>query len=146
MSRRKTKQKKTSSSSSSKSKVGTEAKETERVKTKTLKVQIPRNTSFFCSQPLTDVTGSRLLCRFTVSWSQLVGVSPRCDRSVVSVDRSDEMFLPLAFPFLLLLLLLGEVLSGFAVFGGLVGRRGLGGVCTRGQGVGDGHPTRDDSL
>lgn len=46
----------------------------------------------------------------------------------------------------LLLLLLGEVLSGLAVFRGLVGRRGLGGVCTRGQGVGDGHPTWHHSL
>lgn len=44
------------------------------------------------------------------------------------------------------LLLLGEVLSGLAVFGGLVGRRGLGGVCTGGQGVGDGHPTRHHAL
>lgn len=65
-----------------------------------------------------------------------------CDWSVLSVDGSGEM-LPLVS---LLLLLLGEVLSGLAVFGGLVGRRGLGGVCTRGQGVGDGHPTRHHPL
>lgn len=44
------------------------------------------------------------------------------------------------------LLLLGEVLSGLAVFGGLVGRRGLGRVCARGQGVGDGHPTGNQAL
>ena len=47
-----------------------------------------------------------------------------CDWLVLSVDRSDEKL-----PFVsLLLLLLGEVLSGLAVFGGLVGRRGLGGM------------------
>ena len=37
-------------------------------------------------------------------------------------------------------LLLSEVLSGIAMFGGLVGRRGLGRVCPGGQGVGNGHP------
>lgn len=65
-----------------------------------------------------------------------------CDWLVLSVDGSDEMLLFVS----LLLLLLGEVLSGLAVFGGLVGRRGLGGVCTRGQGVGDGHPTWHHAL
>lgn len=43
----------------------------QRVKTKTVKVQIPRNTSFVPSCWLV-LTGSRLYC-FTVSWSQLVG-------------------------------------------------------------------------
>lgn len=50
------------------------------------------------------------------------------------------------FPLASLLLLLGEVLSGLAVFGGLVGGRGLGGVRTRGQGMGDGHPTGHHAL
>lgn len=63
-----------------------------------------------------------------------------CDWLVLNVDRSDAMFGSL------LLLLLGEVLSGLAMFGGLVGRRGLGGVCTRRQGVGDGHPTWHHAL
>lgn len=62
----------------------------------------------------------------------------------LSVDGSDGLrfcrFVSLP------LLLLGEVLSGLAVFGGLVGRRGLGGVCTGGQGVGNGHPTRHHAL
>lgn len=111
----------------------------QRVKTKTLKVQIlPEH--LFCSQLLTGLTGSGSCC-FTVSWSQLGRVLR--ERWVLSVDGSDEMFLPLVS---LLLLLLGEVLSGLAVFGGLVGRRGLGGVCTRGQGVGDGHTTGHHAL
>lgn len=68
------------------------------------------------------------------------------DWLVLSVDGSDEMLPFFCFFVSLLLLLLGEVLSGLAVFGGLVGRRGLGGVCTRGQGVGDGHPTWHHAL
>lgn len=62
----------------------------------------------------------------------------------LSVDGSDGLRFAVLYPFPLLLL--GEVLSGLAVFGGLVGRRGLGGVCTGGQGVGDGHPTGHHAL
>lgn len=65
-----------------------------------------------------------------------------CHCLLVPVGRSVRMEMYVV----LLLLLLGEVLSGLAVFGGLVGRRGLGGVCTRGQGVGDGDPTRHHAL
>lgn len=79
------------------------------------------------------------MCRFTVSWSQLVSCF---DWLFLSVNRPDEMLPYVSF----LLLLLGEVLSSVAVFRGLVGRWGLGGVCTRGQGVGDGHPTRHHAL
>lgn len=112
----------------------------QRVKTKTLKVQIPPEQ--LALLPVAGRFSPPAACVASLSLGP--GWLVRCVIGCwfPSVNGSDAR-LPSES---LLLLLLGEVLSGLAVFGGLVGRWGLGGVCTGGQGVGDGHPAGHHAL